>query len=266
MGGPAIQDGERFGRLTTASSTHKLSGSGRRRAAWVCRCDCGGEIVVESGNLRSGNTRWCRSCSSAHKSQHKRKHGHAAKNARSRAYKIWCGVKDRTQRADHLRFSDYGGRGIDMCPEWAADFTKFLQDMGEPPTQEHTLERVDNGKGYWPGNCVWATPVEQGANKRNNVVIEAFGEKHILAEWARKTGLKSGTIAARLAKGWLPESAVSFDVHAAKRKRVWHTPEGDFGSLADAAAHHGLTTGTAFSRFKSPSFPDWNREKLKVKA
>lgn len=64
-------------------------------------------------------------------------------------------------------WKNYGGRGIRVCQRWRL-FKNFLADMGRRPTPKHTLERVDNDNDYWPGNCVWATRLEQNRNKRNS--------------------------------------------------------------------------------------------------
>jgi hypothetical protein len=39
-------------------------------------------------------------------------------------------------------------------------------DMWPRPSDEHTLERKDNERGYCPGNCTWATRSEQSQNRR----------------------------------------------------------------------------------------------------
>jgi hypothetical protein len=66
-------------------------------------------------------------------------------------------------------FAHYQQRGIHVCDEWRS-FENFLADMGERPggKREYSIERADNDKGYEPGNCVWATWKEQGANKTPN--------------------------------------------------------------------------------------------------
>lgn len=80
-------------------------------------------------------------------------------------------------------YKNYGGRGITVCKRWHK-FENFYADMGDPPFAKATLERVDNEKGYHPGNVVWATNHAQQRNKRTNVKITWKGRTLILKDWA----------------------------------------------------------------------------------
>jgi len=62
-------------------------------------------------------------------------------------------------------YPDYGGRGIGICHEWG-DFWKFIEDMGDKPSSIHSIDRINNDKGYSKDNCKWSTPVEQANNRR----------------------------------------------------------------------------------------------------
>lgn len=53
---------------------------------------------------------------------------------------------------------------------------------------KNSIDRINVNGNYEPGNVRWATLEEQGRNKRNNVLITAFGKTMCIAEWAEKTG------------------------------------------------------------------------------
>ena len=112
----------------------------------------------------------------------------------------------------------YGGRGITVCERWAS-FDNFLSDMGERPAGK-TLDRVNVNGNYEPGNCCWATPLEQGANKRNNRLLTIGGETMHMAEASRRYGVKQGTIWKRLLDGWPDESKPAHNKKLSDEQRV----------------------------------------------
>lgn len=61
----------------------------------------------------------------------------------------------------------YGGRGIKVCKRWKA-FINFYKDMGPLPSKSHSIERIDNYRGYYPSNCKWALKEEQVNNLRHH--------------------------------------------------------------------------------------------------
>lgn len=67
-----------------------------------------------------------------------------------------------------------------------------MRDVGQPPSEAHTLDRKDNANGYFPGNVRWATPLEQGSNKRNNVWVTYQGERYTISQLARKVAKECG--------------------------------------------------------------------------
>ena len=92
-------------------------------------------------------------------------HGHSA-NGGSPTYRCWSAMKRRCNNPSTVSYPIYGAAGIQVCERWN-DFSAFLADMGERPTEAHSLDRIDNAKGYQPGNVRWATQREQQRNRTN---------------------------------------------------------------------------------------------------
>ncbi len=106
-------------------------------------------------------------------------------------------------------YSRYGGRGIEVCQRWRDSFVDFMADVGPRPSLAHEIDRIDNEKGYAPGNVRWATSKQQGRNRSTNHRITALGETLCIVEWSERTGLSKETIRQRLKRGWSPERAVT---------------------------------------------------------
>lgn len=155
-----------------------------------CRCSCGLEKMVLRSSLRTGKSDKCASCG-------KTKHG----MSKTRINKIWRGMKTRCLNKNVPEYRNYGGRGIKVCDDWKS-FEKFYEDMGEPPTKKHSLERIDNNGNYNKQNCKWATPEEQSNNTRRNRYIKYNDDIYTLSEWSKKTGLSYPQLRNRLNRGW----------------------------------------------------------------
>jgi hypothetical protein len=116
-------------------------------------------------------------------------------------------MKSRCNDIFRLEYWNYGGRGIKICDRWNS-FENFYEDMGEPPSNKHSLNRLDNDGNYEPENCVWSTEFEQQRNKRNNIYLSCRGERKVITDWAKQTGISVDTIRYRLRKGWNVEDAI----------------------------------------------------------
>lgn len=134
-------------------------------------------------------------------------HGHSRETGETPTYISWKGMLQRASRGTSKDATRYLDCGIVVCARWVS-FEAFLADMGERPAGK-TLDRIDNTKGYEPGNCRWATPSEQAMNRRSARLVTANGETLNVAEWARRLGVSRQVIRHRLEAGWKPELAVT---------------------------------------------------------
>jgi hypothetical protein len=115
-------------------------------------------------------------------------------------YKRWQSMRDRCQRPATNGYARYGGAGIKVCDRWQS-FENFYADMGPIPSPDHQVDRIDNAKGYEPGNCRWATRREQANNKRGTIIATIGGQSRTIAQWADASGLKYDTVFVRHKRG-----------------------------------------------------------------
>ena len=127
-------------------------------------------------------------------------------------------MRQRCLNPNNPKYSVYGGRGITVCERWG-DFALFLADMGDPEPGM-TLDRIDNDRGYEPGNVRWATRLGQANNRRDNQHITFNGVTLTFAEWGRVTGLGKSTIARRHANGWSVERILTEPLNDTGKRRT----------------------------------------------
>jgi hypothetical protein len=206
--------GERYGRLVvTARAENKIEPSGAVRAQWKCLCDCGRETVVPGQSLSRGTTRSCGCLSKEKVIERTTTHG----LSRSGTYRSWHTMVQRCTNPLSTHWKSYGGRGITVCDEWLT-FENFHRDVGDRP-ENMTLERVENNKGYEPGNVIWASRLTQANNRRTNVLVTLGDETHSIAEWGRITGLGKSVVAGRLEAGWSVVKALTTQLQDTGKRR-----------------------------------------------
>jgi len=170
------------------------------KAHWKCLCDCGSSCIVCGACLISGNTR---SCGCLHREVSREintTHGltHIPE------YDTWRKMIYRCYNKKCSHYSDYGGRGITICNRWKESFNAFIEDIGERPSDRHSLERINNNKGYCKSNCKWAFSKEQSRNKRTNVNLKFNGRTMCIADWAYELGISRSALYHRYRKGHRP--------------------------------------------------------------
>lgn len=192
--------GQRFGMLTVVS---RAANDKDGKAMWNCVCDCGRtkDKPVKAFDLRSGKVVSCGcyllSVLHGRKGEAK-KHG----MSNSRLFNIWKDMRARCYNPNDISYKRYGAKGITVCDEWldSANFIKWALNNGY--SDELSIDRIDNSKGYCPDNCRWATRIEQCNNRTNNRIVTYKGENFTLAELARKLNLHPYTLLGRIKRGW----------------------------------------------------------------
>lgn len=187
------------------------------RKSWYL-CGCGKEFYALNYNVKSRHTRSCGCLRRKNAQTLFTKHGHTCGRKHSKMYVCWRNMFERCFTPTNNKFSLYGGRGITVCSRWVKSFEHFVEDMGEPPSLQHSIDRIDNEKDYCPNNCRWATRIEQTNNTRNNVRhILSTGEQGTQAELCRKYNISYFTFKTRIKNGWTPEEALTTPVRQKKK-------------------------------------------------
>lgn len=122
---------------------------------------------------------------------------------------IWASIKTRCYNPNSQAYLNYGGREIQIYNPWKNDYKQFqldiIKEIGERPSSDYQLDRINNDGNYEPGNLRWATSKENQRNKSNNIIICYNGEFKNLSEWAEILNLDAGLISRRLDAGWAIE-------------------------------------------------------------
>jgi hypothetical protein len=188
--------GQQFGGLTVLRQAGNSPGGA---ALWLCQCVCGQRTKPFGRDLRLGKVKSCGCISGAATAARNFKHGMAG----SRLAHIWGNMKKRCADLDNPH---YGAKGISVCQEWQdfITFAKWAKDSGY--SDNLTIERRDNSRGYSPDNCSWIPRGHQSFN-RSIVAIAPCGRpwRHI----ARENGITNSAFSTRVHEGWPYEDAAT---------------------------------------------------------
>ena len=153
--------GQRFGRLVVRGQAVAAKPS----TWWVCDCDCGNWTITKTKYLNNGDTKSCGCLINDWASKmgsSRRLHG----ATQTPEYHAWEAMKKRCQDKPGSKWQKhYWDKGIRVCPEWEGNFLAFREHIGPRPCKGYSVDRIDNSRGYEPGNVRWATAVQQAANK-----------------------------------------------------------------------------------------------------
>lgn len=133
-------------------------------------------------------------------------------------YVVWKGLRARVGNPNHTSYHRYGARGLEVAVEFD-NYEVFLADVGRRPDKGYWIERVDNTKGYIPGNLKWATPKDQCRNTRRNKQVTLNGITKSLVEWCEALEVPYSTIRSRLSNGWSDSKALTTPVRSGNYKR-----------------------------------------------
>ena len=154
---------KKFSRLLVLKKADKKNNKMR----WLCKCDCGKELIVDGTKLRNGHTKSCGCLQKDTIRQMRKTHGYS----RTPLYVRWTGIKQRCLNENHTSYDRYGGRGITICEEWLdyAVFKEWAERNSFEPELE--LDRIDNNKGYEPDNCRWVSKKVNSQNRDSAVML-----------------------------------------------------------------------------------------------
>jgi len=188
-----------------------------KKVAYLCRCDCGAYIEVESYKLITGHTKSCgcmrrevaknRVMPTKEKS-YNYQHGYAEKGSVHPLWNKWSSLKARCYNPSVQSYKFYGARGITVCDEWLASSQAFiewaLQNGWKPGLQ---IDRIDCNAGYSPDNCRFVSQQSNANNRRTNRLVSG----KTVAELSRESGVNYSTLRLRLEAGYTLQEAVKHE-------------------------------------------------------
>lgn len=132
--------------------------------------------------------------------------------SRTPEYRAWQLIRLRCLDPKHAAYPNYGGRGITMHEAWVSDPAAFIAHVGKRPSSKHEIDRINNDRGYQPGNLRWVTRKVNSRNRRSSTAIEYRGKTASIVEWCERLSLPYSTILKRFNDGWATDLALETPV------------------------------------------------------
>lgn len=149
------------------------------------------------------------------------KHGYYTRSE----YRAWQDIKKRTQNPNYKQTQYYRARGIKLCSGWKESFQNFIDDVGDKPTPEHSIDRIDNERNYSCGHC-------KDCQRNNWVMNVKWSTSHEQVLNRRVQQTKSGYKGVRLTK------FNTFNAHIKQKGRYKHI--GNFETAIEAAKAYNI--------------------------
>jgi len=116
------------------------------------------------------------------------KHGAYINKGETPEHYTWRSMLARCRNKNSKDYEYYGAKGISVCKRWLS-YENFILDMGNRPSADHSLDRINTKKGYMPSNCRWATRSEQQKNKSTTKFYSNGAFSGTLVECAKYIGI-----------------------------------------------------------------------------
>ena len=177
---------------------------------------------------------------------------------KQRIRRIWNNMKHRCYNQNDSCYHIYGARGITVCDEWLKSYRPFYDwAMANGYSDDLSIDRIDNNKGYSPDNCRWATAKQQAMNTSRNRLLTYNGQTKTLGEWAEESGVYYSKLRNRLEYGHPLEEAMNAEsLRPIGRYSVRQivSYNGETKTVEEWCKETGLHKSTVFRNLKTNTF------------